>query len=94
MPGFMPAMIPSDPSATASTSGGSGSEEKVTSQWPASARRIICPGWARIEMMAGGLSLQVMDDQFVPGLLQVGGHAPAHDAQSDKSSLAISNLIS
>src|SRR6516162_8664856 len=26
-----------------------------------------------------------MDDQLVAGLLQVGGDAPAHDAQSDKS---------
>ena len=34
----MPAMSPSGPSATASTSGGSGSEEKITSLRSASAR--------------------------------------------------------
>ena len=36
-PGFMPSSSPSGPIATASTSGGSGSEEKITSHCAASA---------------------------------------------------------
>jgi hypothetical protein len=47
--------------------------------------RGIGPDGAGIEMMTGRLPLQVVDDQPEASLLQVGGHAAAHDAQPDES---------
>src|SRR5262245_18993061 len=60
--------------------------------------RIVCPGRACIEMMTRRLSLQIMDDQLVAGLLQVGAMRPPMMPNpinpTTTSSLAILNLIS
>jgi hypothetical protein len=42
--------------------------------------RTVRPDRSGIEMMAGRLPVQIVDDEFEPGLLDVGGHPSAHSA--------------
>ena len=84
-PAFMPEIRPSGPSATASTSTGSGNEEKITSVWLREYARGVGPDGAGIEMVTCGLTVQIVHDQPEAGLLQVGRHTAAHGAKSDKS---------
>ena len=67
---LMPAIRPSGPSATASTSGGSGNEVKMTSASFRERARALRPGCPSVEMMAGGLPVEIVDDQLEAGLLQ------------------------
>src|SRR5262249_59054448 len=47
--------------------------------------RAVCPNSAGIDMMAGRLPMEVMNDEPEAGLLHVGCHPAAHRAQSDES---------
>src|ERR1700692_1097331 len=84
-PGLMPARSPSGPSPTASTSGGSGSDVKMTSHWLGRARGLARPDRASLQVMACGLAMQVVDHEFEARLLQVGGHPAAHGAETDET---------
>src|ERR1700736_6176711 len=96
----MPDRRPLSPSATASTSGGPGSDVKTTSDASATARGLSAHaaparrrgggGGARAPGGRGGEGgprpppPQVVNDQVVAGLLQVGRHARTHHAQPDE----------
>ena len=86
-PGLMPASRPSAASATFSTSGGSGSEVKITSDCCGDRARRVGPGRAGGEMRGRRFLAQIVDDELVPGLLQIARHAGAHGAEPDESDL-------
>ena len=87
--GFMPSISPFGPSATASTSAGTGSEVNTTSACSASAFGLsaqIAP-FARYGSAAA--RPQIVHDELVPGLLQIGRHALAHHAEPDETDLHV-----
>jgi hypothetical protein len=47
--------------------------------------RGVGPGRASLQMMAGRLPMQIVHDQLVAGLLQIGRHLGSHHAEPDKS---------
>ena len=72
------------PSATASTSGGPGSDRNTTSQASATALGDVGPLRAGREVHAGVLAPHVVHDELVAGLLQIGRHAGAHGTEPDE----------
>src|ERR1700735_2059036 len=85
--GFMPSMRPLGPSATASTSAGTGSEGNTTLL--AERLRAVGPDRAVRQIGLGRRAADVVDDELVPGLLQIGRHALAHHAEPDKTDLHV-----
>ena len=82
----MPSISPFGPSATASTSAGTGSEVKITSEAAASGG--ANPPTPRLSPeTARPRPGEVIDDELVAGLLQIGRHALAHHAEPDKTDL-------
>src|SRR5262244_382684 len=51
---------------------------------PCEGARAVCPDGAIGKMMAGHLSVQVVDEELETGSLHVGGHPAAHGAQPDE----------
>ena len=74
-------------SATASTSLGSGSEANTTSAASATARGESAQRAPAFTMGLGGLAADVVDDQLVAGLHEVGRHVAAHGAEADEPDL-------
>ena len=85
----MPASRPLGPSATASTSGGPGSEVKMTSHLLGQRLRAVGPDRAGGEMALGRGAADVVDDELVPRLLQVRRHAGTHRAEPDETDLHV-----
>ncbi len=81
----MPAKIPSPPNATASTSGGAGSEVNTTAAASATCRGVSAhwaPAW---EMGRGGLAANIVDDQGITRPLETRGHPGAYRPQADEA---------
>ena len=55
--------------------------------------RRVGPDRAGGEVRRGGILPQVVDDELVAGLLQIGRHAGAHGAEPDKSDLHVSSPL-
>ena len=75
---------PFGPSATASTSAGAGSEVNTTSHCFRHGARASAQS-APAARDALPLPPQIVHDELVAGLLQIGRHARAHHAEPDKS---------
>ncbi len=67
----------------------------MISEASATARGAVGPNRARGEIGLGGGATQIVDDQLVPGLLQIRGHPRTHHPQADKPDLhhALPRLI-
>jgi len=81
----MPSISPFGPSATRSTSAGTGSEVKDDFALRADLSRRIGPDRTFRQERLGRGAAQIIDDKLMPGLLQIGRHALTHHAQADKS---------
>ena len=49
--------------------------------------RAIGPGGTGVQMLGCRLAGQIVDDQIMTGLLQIGRHASAHHAETDEADL-------
>ena len=84
-PAAAPESTPSGPDTTASTSGGVGSDRKVTVAASATVPHVGGPGGARPEQVLARLPMDVGHREGVPGPQQVGGHRVAHVARTYES---------
>ena len=83
--GFMPSISPFGPSATASTSAGTGSEVNTTSDAAATCRGELAHSAPFAKKRLGRGAVEIVDDELVAGLLQIGRHALAHHAEPDET---------
>ena len=81
----MPSIRPFLPAATASNSGGPGSEVNTTSADAATSRGLDGPFGAVGDQLLRRLAPQVVQHELVPRLLEIVGHARAHQPEPDES---------
>ena len=83
--GRMPSISPFGPSATCSTSAGTGNEVKTISLCAPTSFGELTQTAPFARNGSAAARREIVHDELVPGLLQIGRHPLAHHAETDKS---------